>query len=100
MFKYGYCSKCFTVRELVASCDKIMFNSASNQSHCLNQLFQYKEVGISAHRSDVPEVTILCRTRNKDNVYILVHVHPTIGVGVADGVLVTSPPAAKRRHST
>ena len=42
IFTYGYRLKCFTVRELIASCDKTLFNSASKQqSHCLNQLFQY-----------------------------------------------------------
>ena len=53
MFLYGYCLKCFTVHELIANCDLTLFNSASKQSHCLNQLFQYnlyKVVGFNTLR--------------------------------------------------
>ena len=31
--------------ELIANCDKILFNSSSNQSHCSKQLFQFENVG-------------------------------------------------------
>ena len=51
MFAYGYCSKCFTLCDLISNCDLTLFKSVSKYSHCLNQLLQYKNVGSKTLRS-------------------------------------------------
>jgi hypothetical protein len=39
MFIYGYCSQRYYVCDFIDSCDRQLFESVSQPSHCLNQYY-------------------------------------------------------------
>ena len=70
MFQYGYCCHCYTIRDLVADCDKRLYQSVTQSSHCLNQLLVKKSVNIPLRFRGHNYVLPLCISQCYKNSFI------------------------------